>query len=103
MIELTNLTSVSGLVAAYQVREEIKLNGEALTPHQHAVVRYLVSESLNDTEHSERLLRQSLDNPLLISIGWQNGYFIVGDVDEFTNCSFFAALTPEQVVTPNAA
>jgi hypothetical protein len=96
MIELTNLKSVSGLVAAYQVREDLQYNGEALTPHQYAVVRYLVAESLNDDEFSERLLRQNLEKSDLISIGWQNGYYVIGDADEFINCSFFNALTPEQ-------
>lgn len=96
MIELTNLKTVSGLVAVYQMQEELQFNGAALTAHQHAVVRYLVAESLNDTEFSERLLRQSLAKPDLISVGWQNGYYLVGDPDEFSNCSFFEALVPEQ-------
>ncbi len=102
MIELSNLKSVSGLVAAYQMQEELQLNGEAITAHQNAVVRYLVSESLNESDLSAWLLRQSLDNPKLLSIGWQNGYLIVGDIDEFTNCSFFEALTPDQVVSSHA-
>ena len=104
MVELTQLNSVAGLVAAYQVQEEMQFNGAPLTPHQHAVVRYLVAESLNGTDFSERLLRQSLNKPNLLSLGWQNGYCLVGDPDEFTNCSFFAALTPESVVeeTPSA-
>jgi len=99
MIELTNLKGVAGLVAAYQMQEELQFNGEAITPHHNAVVRHLVSESLNDDDFSSWLLRQALDNPKLMSIGWQNGYYVLGDVDEFTNCSFFAALTPEQWLT----
>lgn len=98
MIELTSLKSVASLVAAYQMQEALQFNGEAITAHQNAVVRYLVSESLNGDDFSDQLLRQSLDNPNLLSIGWQNGYLMVGDVDAFTNCSFFAALVPESVV-----
>jgi hypothetical protein len=102
MIELTNLKTVAGLVAAYQMQEELQFNGEAITTHQNAVVRYLVSESLNESDLSAWLLRQPLDNPKLLSLGWQNGYLIVGDIDEFTNCSFFEALTPDQVVSSHA-
>lgn len=102
MVELSNLKTVSGLVAAYQMQEELQFNGEAITPHQNAVVRYLVSESLNESDLSAWLLRQALDNPKLLSLGWQNGYLLVGDADEFTNCSFFDALTPEKVVSADA-
>lgn len=95
MVELSTLKTVSGLVAAYQMQEPLQFNGEAITPHQNAVVRYLVAESLNESDLSAWLLRQALDNSKLLSIGWQNGYLMVGDVDEFTNCSFFDALVPE--------
>lgn len=101
MIELTNLKTVAGLVAAYQMQEALQFNGEAITPHQNAVVRYLVSGSLNEDDFSAWLLRQPLDNPNLMSLGWQNGYLIVGDPDEFSNCSFFAALTPDTWLQKN--
>jgi hypothetical protein len=102
MIELTKIKNVASLVASYQMQEELQFNGQPITPHQNAVVRYLVSESLNESDQSAWLLRQTLENPKLLSLGWQNGYLLVGDPDEFTNCSFFDALTPEKVVSANA-